>query len=270
MPLLRTGAISGDTPTSVSLQSLLRSDTGAAPAGLITLPANYVVDPTIATGWAFAYLDPSPALMYQVIFRLHWSDGTFNDIEYEFTPAPLEIDLTVTGATVVTLTTIVPLPTGVTLPATMIGGQGGVWSLPFVDATEPAPGSYVYAFTSNGAPAVGTGSLLVSGTTPPNGGGQYKLTSSGGMGAESAPMTSNGTTIGTDGLQLLGVGGNPIAGATINVWAAADVAFSALIATQTTTADGRWANGVNLNSGAFVLTMVGEGYEETVVQVVVP
>lgn len=80
--------ITGDTPSSISVLTLMRADTGTTPAG-VSLPHAM----TLANGaWTYSFTDrQSPSTGYNYTYQLNWSDGS-SDPGSGFLPAA-----TVTG-----------------------------------------------------------------------------------------------------------------------------------------------------------------------------
>jgi hypothetical protein len=67
--------ITGDTPSSVSLRTLTRADTGTTPVGISPpLPQNM----TLANGaWTYSFTDTqTPATGYNYTYQMNWSDGS--------------------------------------------------------------------------------------------------------------------------------------------------------------------------------------------------
>lgn len=131
----------------------------APPVGTAWTP-----DPYYSGGYCLAFLDsdnpPLPAGgFYTGIYRL---SGTTDEPIIPFVPSATEIDIVVTGASAVTLSSISPTPTG--LPGTaFLGGQLNVWALPFSDTTTPPPPLYGYSYTATGG-SPGSGVLNVAGS----------------------------------------------------------------------------------------------------------
>lgn len=72
--------ISGDTPASVQLISLIRIDLNAAPAGVV-LPLMLLA----SNGeYAAAFADPEPGLSYRGVVRITWDDETYDDQWIDF------------------------------------------------------------------------------------------------------------------------------------------------------------------------------------------
>lgn len=105
---------------------------------------------------------------------------------------------------------------------------------------------------------------------PGNGTGPYNCNQSGGTGSGGAPITFNGSAITTDQLQIVGLNGLPVLGATISLYYSSDVAMANLLAVQTTSADGRWQAGVNLSSGTYSLVFSVGGYQQAPLTIVCP